>query len=57
MQSYKRIKLAPGSKLALKFPHLVKEVDLAKRVGLGDGTPGAARACSAGSRLRNIDIL
>ena len=57
MQAYTRIKLAPGSKLALKFPHLVKEVDLTKGVGLGDGTPGAANACSASSRLLNINIL
>ena len=35
----KRIRLATGSKLALKFPHLALPDNLTKGVGRGGGTP------------------
>ena len=54
MRACKRIKLAPGSKLALKFPHLVQESITTKGNAFGGGTPGAASASSAVPGLLNI---
>ena len=53
MQAYKRIKLAPGSKLALKFPHLVQDDSTTKGTVIGVGTPGASNEGSGSSGLLN----
>ena len=55
MPASKRIKLAPGSKLALKFPHLVQDVSTTKGTGIGVGTPGASNeGCGSSGLLNNI---
>ena len=52
LQPSKRIRLAPGSKLALKFPHHVQE-DVATKGGVfGAETPGATSVGRDGSRLQ-----
>ena len=45
MPASKRIKLAPGSKLALKFLHLAQDDCTTKGAFIGAGTPGATNAC------------
>ena len=54
MRARKRIKLAPGSKLALKFPHLVQGGVATKGDALGGETLGTASARSANPRLFHI---